>query len=298
MSGESADLTYDKIEQQTVDRLPMLEPAARRYWEAEGAPGDDPGPTIFLDSTLIPYLRILAAMEAAPARNALLQQAFAFVEQMGGSPDPDVRDAHVHMLIYPRVWWLSRCGPYIGTQSQAYLKQYFRQQWKEARGHSAPNPPRPDEEIIDVYGVRDVILEQLQSTGIGAADVPGLSTPGYWRQIESLEAARSDPEGAVFLSWFRTAQPCVICPAEPVACTEEILSDLARDLADMQDQQPGQRETQVAFFRVRIGDRVWQMNIADRQHTRYQGKLWIADQFTSRGTEISEILAGKRTALG
>ena len=75
---------------------------------------------------------------------------------------------------------------------------------------------------------------------------------------------------------------------------------LVRDLADLEAVEPNLREkSQVAFFRIAPGERVWKMNWGEQEHTRYEGALWIADHIQSRGLEreVSQILGGELDRL-
>jgi hypothetical protein len=49
---------YSQIEQQLVDALPEIRPAADFYWQTEGAPGQDSGPYIFFEQLFASYVEV------------------------------------------------------------------------------------------------------------------------------------------------------------------------------------------------------------------------------------------------
>jgi len=74
-----------------------------------------------------------------------------------------------------------------------------------------------------------------------------------------------------------------------------VLLELAHDLADTDQREPNQREkAQVAFFRISLEERVWNMKIGTTEHARYDGTLWIAEPFVRRGmvSDIRAVLSG------
>ena len=83
-------LAYVQIEEQLAEALPEIQPAAERYWRAEGQPGADSGPYIFIESMFATYLTVLLALDASPTRDNLLRRAFSFVDEMLQSEDREV----------------------------------------------------------------------------------------------------------------------------------------------------------------------------------------------------------------
>ena len=139
--------------------------------------------------------------------------------------------------------------------------------------------------------MRDVLSRELQNEGCGVTDIPGITAPRSWERVSSLEQARKENDVVAFLSCFGTSHPYVICPASEVNCAEPVLLEVARDLADFHWVEANQRDkAQVAFFHIRLAERVWNMRIGSEEHARYDGKMWIADQFVKRGL-VSSIQA-------
>jgi hypothetical protein len=165
-----AELRYEQIEQQIAEALPELRPAAEYYWETQGTPGSDCGPYIFFEDMFARYVTVLLAMPSSPRRDALLSRGFAFVEEMLGSADSQVRDlAFIGLYEGESPWWFARADGYIGPKGAAALDQW-RSDWRTLADPSAE--PRGTE-LLDGYGVRHVIAEHLRADGVTIEDVPG-----------------------------------------------------------------------------------------------------------------------------
>ncbi len=282
-------LRYQRIEEQLVDALPELKRAAEVYAKMEGPPGEDSGPYIFFEGMFACYVEVLLAMSASAGRDRLLARAFGFSERMLSSEDRDLHDlAYIGLYESRELWWFGRALPFLGSAARAELDEN-ELRWQEAAQLQCE--PDLEREIIDVYGVRDVILRELQGESYQVTDVPGITAPRSWEQLGSLEQARNANDAVAFLSCFGTTFPYVICPVSEVRCAEPVLLELACDLADIHRIEANQREkAQVAFFHIRLSERVWNMQIGSVEHARYDGKLWIADQFVKRGL-VSNIQA-------
>jgi hypothetical protein len=291
-------LWYQEIEEQLANALPELRPAVEVYAKKEGPPGEDPGAYIFFESMFARYVEVLLAMRAGAGRDRLLGRAFAFVEEMLRSEDRNIHDlAFIGLYENRDLWWYGRALPFIGPAARAELDQ-FEPRWREVA--PADCFPEPDREIIDIYGVRDVVLCQLQHEGYRVKDVPGITAPRSWEPLSDLNQAYRANDAVAFLSCFGTSYPYVICPISGVRCSEAVLLELARDLADIEQIEPNQREkARVAFFHIRLEERVWNMRIGGAEHARYDGTLWIADQFAKRGlvSAIRAILSNVRQQL-
>lgn len=170
-----AELRYDEIEQQLTDALPELRPAAEYYWETQGAPGADCGPYIFFEDMFGSYVEVLLAMPPSPRRDGLLHRAFGFVEAMLGSADPQVRDlAFIGLYEGKAPWWFARAGAYIGPRGAAALDRW-RSDW---RGLADPSAEPRRGELLDGYGVRQLIARELRDDGVTIEDIPGTTYGG------------------------------------------------------------------------------------------------------------------------
>jgi hypothetical protein len=275
-------LRYQEIEQRLADALPELRLAVDVYAREEGPPGEDPGAYIFFESMFAKYVEVLLSMRGSAGRDRLLARAFDFVESMLRSDDRNVRDlALIGLYEHRDSWWYGRALPFLGPASRAELDRYEAGWLEGAGGEWGPDP---DRDIIDLYGVRDVVLSELRHEGRVVKDVPGITAPRSWERLSGLEQARMGNDGVAFLSSFGTSHPFVLCPVSEVRCDESVLLELARDLADIDPREPNQRDkAQAAFFRIRSGERVWNMPIGNAKHARYDGTLWIAERFVKRG---------------
>lgn len=163
------DLDYNRIEQQVIEALPELRPAAEYYWSKEGMPGEDCGPYIFFEDLFACYVEVLLAMPDSRPRKQLLKRAFALVEEMLA------RNGHVADLAFIGLyegrpaWWFARAADFIGPHAAALLDrvEHRWRQWSTS-GHQEVLP-----EIIDLYGVRDVIASELKQEGVNLLNVPG-----------------------------------------------------------------------------------------------------------------------------
>ena len=164
-----SDLRYDRIEQQLADALPELRPAAEYYWKKEGAPGADCGPYIFFEDMFKSYVEVLLALPTSPGRDALLRRAFSFVEEMLASGDGRVRDlAYIGLYEHRSPRWFARAAAFIGPLAVAELDE-LRPGWRKMRGASKD----PGRKILDGYGVRHVIADELRAEGVTLSSVPG-----------------------------------------------------------------------------------------------------------------------------
>lgn len=291
-------LRYESIEAQIVEWLPELRPAAERYWEQEGQPGQDSGPYIFVSQVFSTYVEVLLAMDESRTRDHLLGRAFVFLDDMLASNDKNVRDlAFIEFLENAEPWWLGRAKPFLGSKGQAELRTY-NSNWPRAIDVGAASDLERD--IIDLSGVRDVVMTEIGADVIGNRGVPGISALREWHALPSLEAAREVEEAVVFISCYGTSHPYVVAPAREVYCDEGALRRLAVDLATRDGEEPDQQsKAGVYFFPIRTGERVWQMNDPSAgPHARWEGVLWIAQRVRELGLEPSarDVLAGSRNS--
>lgn len=133
------------------------------------------------------------------------------------------------------------------------------------------------------------------------SDIPGITSVESLENFCSLQIAKQNPDGVVFLSAYGTTYPYVISPAIEVFCNEAILTRLVRDLATItHPENPYEPEhTSVLFVRLPQGERVWNLTTKEERHARYTGKMCIAEQFVALNLEpkIKTILSGKLNSL-
>lgn len=157
---------YSQIEQQLVEALPEIRPAAEFYWQKEGAPGQDDGPHIFFEQLFAAYVEVLLWLAPTLRRDELLRRAFTISEQMFESPDRDVRDLVAIGLFAGRdPAWLKRAKPFVGRRAAGWLKAYH-DCWRDCAAANDQIAPK----ILDGYHVRTVIARELQ---LPEEQVPG-----------------------------------------------------------------------------------------------------------------------------
>jgi hypothetical protein len=171
-------LAYVQIEEQLAEALPEIQPAAERYWHAEGPPGADSGPYIFIESMFATYLTVLLALDASQTRDNLLRRAFSFVDEMLQSEDREVANLAVVGLFEGRVpWWWARVKPYLSASTSRQLDR-FEPDWRLYATSDEQPTLQEKREIIDLFGVRSVIMSALAANGVSPDDVPGVTYTG------------------------------------------------------------------------------------------------------------------------
>lgn len=164
------ELCIASIEEQLVEELPELAPAAAHYWKQEGGPGSDCGPYVFFEDVFACYVQILLALPATRGRDELLRRAFGFVERMVSSSDASVRDLAFIGLFEGREDWLfARSAPFVGLATTEVLDTRWPA-WRSLKDERVPETVRS---IVDVYHVRHVVADALREDGITLDDVPG-----------------------------------------------------------------------------------------------------------------------------
>jgi hypothetical protein len=157
---------YSEIEQQLVESLPEIRPAAEFYWQTEGAPGQDDGPYIFFEQLFAAYVEVLLWLPSTPRRDELLRRAFTVSEQMF-----DSADLHVQGLVAIGLFegrdpaWLKRAKPFVGRHAAAWLAEYH-DCWRDCSAADDRIVPK----ILDGYHVRTVIARELK---LPEGQVPG-----------------------------------------------------------------------------------------------------------------------------
>ncbi len=167
MASNEIKLAYDKIEDQLVQLVPEIAPAAKTYWRKEGMPGEDAGPYIFFEDMFATFVEVLLRLPPSKPRDRLLLRAFRAVEDMLMAADQNLVDlAYIGMFEGRDMWWLKRSEPFLGAAATAELERQ-RPGWQKQVRTAVKSP---SQEIVDIYGVRNVIAQELRSE---LADIPG-----------------------------------------------------------------------------------------------------------------------------
>jgi hypothetical protein len=129
------------------------------------------------------YVEVLLALPTSRRRDALLRRAFSFVEEMLASGDGRVRDlAFIGIYEHRSPGWFARAAGFIGPVAIAELDT-LQPGWRNRRTRWLRsllfgNDPR--REILDGYGVRHVIAEELRAEGVTLSNVPGRTYAEHW----------------------------------------------------------------------------------------------------------------------
>ena len=183
------EFRYSQIEQQLVDALPEVRPAAEFYWKTEGEAGQDSGPYVFFEDLFARYVEVLLAVSQGPRRDELLRRAFAVVEQMIASADANVQNLAIVGLYEGRdSWWFKRAAPFIGSLAAKWLDEH-QPEWRHSEGVDDRVLP----EILDGYHVRTVVARELHGPGARADELPGTTyASGQLPDVSSVPEGPDD----------------------------------------------------------------------------------------------------------
>jgi hypothetical protein len=275
-------LNYKNVDLELVRFIPELtapHQKATHQYEDDGHPGQY---EIF-ESMFRCFIEILLNIQKeSPEKEDLLKRSFAFIEEMFISRDDAVQDlAWIAMFENLAEWLYALSKDYWGKETSNFL---FKNETRLKDYLTTENTVKAEREYIDLYGVREAILTALQADGIGREDIPGISYPMDSEELESLEAAKKTNDGVVYLSCYST--PYVVAPASMISCGEEDLRKLVLNLVQYDRQEPNQEQkTHVYYYRIPLGERVWNMKKGAEEHGRYFGDLWIDRKFMEKGLE-------------
>jgi len=284
-------LNYKNVDLELIRFIPELtEPHQKTIHQYED--DEHPGQYIVFESMFRCFIEILLNIrKESKEKERLLKRSYEFVEAMFTSNDKAVEElAWIAMLESKPKWLFALSKDYFGPDTWAAITQR-EDRWKD---FVAPeNAVKAQREFIDLYGVREVIFTALQGDGVGREDIPGISYPMDAEELESLETAKKTKDGVVYLSCY--SRPYVVAPASIISCSEEDLRKLVLDLVQYDREEANQEQkTHVYYYRIPLGERVWNMKKGAEEHGRYFGDLWILGKFKEKGMEkkIKDVLAG------
>jgi hypothetical protein len=229
---------------------------------------------------------LVGVVDQTPRARTLLKRALDFGEEMLTSDDGQVTSLGIHacaewMDIMPggRTLAAEMGGPAL----QRWMADYSRDDWE-----------RTEREIIDLWGVREVIAGLLPQVPL--PDIPGITQPGDHHRLVSLADAKDSADGVVLLYVFGKSGMFVLARASVVRSGEDDLLNMAVQLAPLHHQedtdvltrgQPG-----VLYFDIPTGERVWNMRIGAERHARLASdiNLWVAPNLEQRRPYIRERL--------
>lgn len=264
-----AVLRYRTVHEQLIEALPeLLRPYQRLFDDWDDFGGEPPGQYHVFADLLGTMLEVLLSLPGGTSgRDELLGRALRFAEQMLGS-----ESGEVHGLAMDAVAETLNNHP-AGLETAERLGGPQLKRWFGAAGRRVPGAP--DDEIIDLWGVRAEV-EPLLPT-IELPQVPGISHPAKYLALPTLAEAQGVEDAAVLLSAYGTTRPYVIARANAVHVSEERLREVAEAIAVrfVGDDQRGRPD--VHLRRIPRDERVWNMNTGNDHHTRLGDEPWIAD---------------------
>jgi hypothetical protein len=90
-------------------------------------------------------------------------------EEMLGSSDREVQNlAYIGLYEGRPGWWLRRATEFIGVRGEAVLDDFYPEWRKLAKSQESVSG-----EFIDLYGVRQVIANELEGECVSLVEVPG-----------------------------------------------------------------------------------------------------------------------------
>jgi hypothetical protein len=278
-------LRFDTVGLALVAALPELSPCIDRLvadWD--NFEGEPPGQYLVFDTYRV-WIEVLAGLRHPPDAEAreLARRAFAFAEEMLSSEDLALRSLAI-----------DACAETLpGTRRGHRLVDEFGgpalQRWIAEFG-GAPDRPEQEPEVIDLWGVREVLAAHLPHLNLD--DLPGISQPADQHRLRSLADARASDDGVVLLHAFGTSGMFVLARTLVVRCGEDALQELAQELAPVSHPNDAdvlaRGRLSVAYFNIPTGERVWNMTIASDHHARLTDDidLWVAPCLNSRYGEI------------
>jgi hypothetical protein len=279
-------MNYETAHQHLAAALPELKPCIDRL-VADWVLDEPPGQYLVFDTYRV-WLQALVdvASDDADAR-ALLRRALDLAQEMLTSDDPELRylamDAAEALCEVPGAHEIvEEIG---GPAVRGWMAEFG----------GDPNLPRQDPEIIDLWGVREVLADRLPN--IPLHQLPGITQPADHHLLRSLSDARASVDGVVLLHTFGKGGMFVLARASVVSCDEGSLQNLAAELAPIHHPKDADVLTRgkpgVAYFDIPTGERVWNMTIGSERHARLDAAIdvWVAPELIDLDAQIRAQLA-------
>lgn len=291
-------LRYENANHLLVAALPELGPCYERFeWAWGNFGGVPPGSHIVYREIYQLAVGILLSLDPdIPGRGERLSACLSFADGLLQSGNVGLtslaEDAlSGSLLAHP-------AGPAaVATFGGEGLRRWFaeehdlfiRRMWREEASMDWVHVG------FGMWGVRDALSELLPETS--TIELVGISHPAQHLALSSVDEAAQSRDGVVFISAFGISRPYVIAPAREVAAGEDTLSQLALDLAAHLGGEDQYGEPGARYYRIPIGERIWQMSVGDDEHARYQGDLWLADALHDQASGIVKVLRGREPRL-
>jgi hypothetical protein len=281
-------MKYETAHQDLAAALPELQPCIDRLVADWNNFGDEPPGQYIVFDTYRVWLEVLVGLvsDDADAR-ALFGRGLDLAQEMLTSDDPELRylamDAAEALCAVPGSHEVVEelAGPAV----RGWLADFG----------GSPNLAGQDPEIIDLWGVREVLADRLPHVPL--PELPGISQPADHHRLRSLSDARASADGVVLLHAFGTSGMAVLARASVVSCDEGSLQRLAAELAPIHHPKDADVLTRgkpgVAYFNIPTGERVWNMTIGSERHARLDTAIdvWLAPELINREAQVRAQLA-------
>lgn len=284
------ELRYGTVHEDLVDAFTELrEPYTRLFQDWDNFGGEPPGQYIVFSDTFGTMLEVaLTLPEQTPGRRELLRRALDFGEAMLSANDDAVRSLAIDALAerldgHPAGREVAQA--FGGPSLRSWFAAYSADDWERP----------PADEIIDLWGVREAISPLLPATP--THELPGISYPSSSPTLESLEAARSLPDGVVMLAAYGTTHPHAVVRAAEVGAEPSALDALAVRLAGLVGGDHPAGGLRAQYRRVPAGERVWNMHRGEERHTRLWDEPWVADSLSAVREPILAVVRGHAADL-
>jgi hypothetical protein len=182
------ELRYRTVHEDLIAALPELRrPYERLFADWDDFDGEPPGQYIVFPDSLGTLLQVVLTLdEGTPGRDALLRRALDFAETMLGCPEEAVEGVAIDSVaetLENHPSGRQAAERFGGPRLNAWFALYSDTYWDG----------QPDDEIIDLWGVRAELDVLLPGTPLDA--IPGISHPADYLALGSLDEARAVDDG-------------------------------------------------------------------------------------------------------
>jgi hypothetical protein len=282
-------IAYHDAGQELVAAFPELAPAYAEYvdWWTDEEDPEPRGHYVAYSEVLGPYLLgLLHLPEDTLGRDELLKRVLDFGERLMTEGDRRFEALAIDAVA------MTVAGYHGGRELVDRLGGPSLRRWFGMFAGDCRQVT--DLDFLDLHAVREVLAAQLPSVEL--TEIAGITTCGA-RELPSLAAARATEEGAVGLASYGHSHLYAICRAREVGASEDELARLARDLAEWAGGEEPRGGPAALFWRVPIGERVWQLNRPGEVHAPFHHDPWVHPNFQEIAAHVLDVMRGRRASL-